>query len=201
MTIGPLLIAVRDRLRDVSLRLESFTVDPKQIEIMPDEKPKSNAGQSFISVYAHKWNNANPDAQGALDESMGVCCVLSCRTPEHPQDREGHIYAEMTNSMSTICYFIAGAIHQWEGIHAATDDQIAAVEQIAEDSSDLRGLYNHLVWSHTDPMPKKVPPDHFMQMGEHQGGYEGMVAGFMMKVVFQGAERSSTTSRLAELVT
>ena len=143
MSIGALLLAYRDRLMDVIESTPHLNIAENAIHVMPDQRPKSNVGETFLALYATQWVNHNPHVERALEEQMGIAVAITQRIGVSPPDRHGSIYAGILGSMTNLAYSVAIAIHQWEGLFAATNQYLADLEDVTTSDSDLEGLYEY----------------------------------------------------------
>lgn len=85
MSMGALLFAVRDRIRD------QLQLTEAECEIMPDGFPAPRCGQFFAAVHEADWTTLGPDSGSDwdLDETMGVSVTCSFRTGAYPFDKVG----------------------------------------------------------------------------------------------------------------
>lgn len=181
MHIGYLTLACRDMLRDY-LRGNAATAIPdlafidEEIQVTPQGRPPSVAGDKFIGIYGSAWEPAVLDSNVAIDAYMGITCVLTVRSTIYPQEKLEELYADVTVGMSAVCVGIMKALAQNANLYTYLGQYI---------DYKTYWTFEYLRWIGTDPEPLQVGDEWFTAKDEHLSDPSGQgIMGYMMSVRF-----------------
>lgn len=109
MSIGSLLIAVRDKLRDSLTQVDS----PEQnIRLGMNGQPIPTAGGIYVAVHLRDWANPEPQLTSLLKEESGVIVTISIRSRRNPEDRDpDSVLVKASRGLTDIAEQVMSAIH------------------------------------------------------------------------------------------
>lgn len=109
MSVGTLLVKVRDKLRTVLTQVDS----PEQnIRLGMNGQPIPTAGSIYVAVHLRDWNNPDPQLTNLLKQEAGIIVTISIRSRRYPEDRDPDmVLVRASKSLTDIAEAVMGALH------------------------------------------------------------------------------------------
>ena len=178
MSIGRLLLAVRDQLRtDLSL-------GSRECDVMPGPEPPPACGEKFVSIYGSSWSAGGEDIyqDRGIYETYDIVCAVTFRSAYAPFDRLGtDVYVKRLLGIEDFCRKVMGSIHLNQAVNTAVDTMLAT----DHGETDHHKMVEYLRWVSTDPNPLPVTGSWF-------NSDEATSSGLVMEVRFNQATRFSS---------
>jgi len=188
---GMLCTVVRTVLRSWFKDNIRCPINLESIEIMPDEKPTTFSGDTFISIYGSDWSPVTDDVNVAMDYYLGVTCTITRRTTAVPMWQVGpSSYAKAYDGLSaTVVEIMRALSHKTSVLQALW--QLPEYKFYAGDMTDpiranvIGELFEFLRFQGADANPQPVFADHFRAKNEHLAAEAGeSIMGYTMSVTF-----------------
>jgi len=180
MSIGRLLLATRDQLR------EKMELLPEECNVMPGPEPPPSCGQKFISVYGSSWSASGDDIyqdQG-IYETYDIVCAATFRSSYVPFDLLGEeLYVKRMLGIEDFCRRIIGYVHNSTAINGKVNDMLLTDFETSDKSP--HAMVEYLRWVSTDPNPLPVTGTWF-------NSDDSSSSGLVMECRFNQATRFSS---------
>lgn len=109
MSVGTLLVKVRDKLREVLTQVEN---PQHNIRLGMDGRPIATSGEIYVAVHLQNWTNPDPQLTNLLKQEAGILVTISMRSRKYPEDRDPDmILVRASKSLSDIAEAVMGALH------------------------------------------------------------------------------------------
>lgn len=130
MSMGPLLIAVRDHLRT------KFVLDSKNIGIQPDGQPPPFVGDLYLAVYPRGSSLAPGigEIMSGVAESFSIGVCISQKITKAPRDRVAdEIYVKAVSGVTVLADKVRAYVHQiWTSNISGANALLVGTDQIVE---------------------------------------------------------------------
>lgn len=109
MSVGTLLVKVRDKLREVLTQVDT----PEQnIRLGMNGQPIPTAGGIYVAVHLRDWNNPEPQLTNLLKQESGVIVTISIRSRRNPEDRDPDmVLVRASQGLTDIAEQVMSALH------------------------------------------------------------------------------------------
>jgi hypothetical protein len=127
MSVGTLLVAVRNKLREV-LPVES----PEQnIRLGMNGQPIATAGTIYVAVHLRDWNNPDPQLSNLLKQEIGLIVTISIRSRRNPEDRDpDQVLVKATTGLTDVADLVMSTLHG-NGALAASASRLEPLRWVA----------------------------------------------------------------------
>ena len=164
MSVGTLLVAVRDKLREELTQIDS----PEQnIRLGMTGQPIATAGSIYIAVHLRDWANPEPQLSTLLKQESGIIVTISIRSRRNPEDRDpDNVLVKASTSLTDVAEQVMGLLHGNSALTASA------------------GRIEPLRW-----IACNGPTEQFKDWYRSADPYDGdaQPAGYSMEVIFTGA--------------
>lgn len=111
MTVGALLLEVRDNLR--TLFKSHQYLNEHNIRLGLDGRPATaTSGGMFISIHLRDWTNPESQLTQILKDEVGIICTITTRTRKNPEDRDPDaVLVNATTSLTNVANDIQASLH------------------------------------------------------------------------------------------
>ncbi len=169
MSVGKLLVECRNKLR-TTLAPSFGNLNPVEyVRVMPAGQPPAIAGELFVGLFVSGVSNPSPEDDSLLKDTVSVHAVISIRSRNLPEDRDGH---ELFTRSSTSLYDIADKIMLSLHLNTTLARAAGRTEPLRWISTSEPVPQSPSWWRSNDPFDANAQP-----------------AGWSMEVIFDGALR------------
>jgi hypothetical protein len=109
MSVGTLLVVVRDKLKEVLTQVDS---PDQNIRLGMNGQPIPTAGGIYLAVHLREWTNPDPQLTNLLKQETGLIVTISIRSRRNPEDRDpDSVLIKASRGLTDIAEQVMATLH------------------------------------------------------------------------------------------